>query len=132
MRFWTQKDAKHPILRFWSQSAKIGSFPHFGSQNAKKGARNPLFHKPFRPVRKTDPKMRFWAQKCVLGPKMRFWARKSIWGSKMLPGEKGPRWPRVFLHRYRQIRRVKNTKFHSKLSILIIFGKKAFTLQRKF
>ena len=46
---------------------KMGPFSRFGPQSAKKGARNPLFHKPFGPGRKMGAKMRFWVQKCVFG-----------------------------------------------------------------
>ena len=102
------KSGKRGILTFWVQKShkvekwahfpvwdpkigKMGPFSHFGPQSAKKGARNPLFNKPFGPGRKMSAEMRFWAQKCDFGghnwiwspkwPKSAFWESKiTFWG----------------------------------------------------
>ena len=109
--FWGPKCEKCSFPTFGHKSAKKCSFPHFGSKKSKFRCRNHWFHKHLRPGGKNDPKMRFWAQKCISGPKTRFWAQKCISGTKMLPGEKGARCLLTFPHRCSQIRRVKNEIF---------------------
>ena len=99
---WAQSAKRCPFCISGAQNAKKCSFCISGAQNAKKGkiplfgtkkckirCRNHWFHKHLRPGGKNDPKIHFWAPKCILGPKCEFGPKMRFRAPKCSPGKGG-------------------------------------------
>ena len=124
---WAQSAQKCTFCTFGAQNAKMCSFCISGAQSAKsanfriwtpKSAKSDAETIGFISISGQGAKM---TPKCILGPKMHFEVQnailgpKCILGTKMLPGEKGPRWLRTFLHRCSKKWRAGNVIFVTSL-----------------